>query len=81
MRGKACQRPEGGDGSKHPETCDRPSERLGPDLSAVLLGFSEKTRLTDPATSSCTFALLMLFVPRNEYKLSVTYPVLNKYFG
>ena len=69
-----------GIGSKHPETCDRPSERLGLDLSAVPLGFLEKTRLTDPATSSCTFALPILFVPRNECKLSVAYLVLNKYF-
>lgn len=66
--------------SKHPETCDRPSERLGPDLSAVPLGAFGKIGLTDLTAGSCTFALLMLFVPRNKYKLSVSYPVLNKYF-
>ena len=67
-------------GSKHPETRDRPSETLGPDFSAVPLGFLEKTRLTDPATGSHTFALPTLFLPRNECKLSVVYLVLSKYF-
>lgn len=73
-------------GSEHPETCDRSSWGTWPGSSRrppgiVPGGLLRRRQASLPLRSaSAAFARGMLLVLRKKYKLSVSYPVLSKYF-